>query len=312
MKMQLTIGMLSKATNVPSATLRSWERRYGIPSPERTPTGRRQYAEEQVAIVRELKARVDKGERISQAVKALKQTPLDWSNIAQLDEHQTIWSALQKQMIYSVERFDEVALNDVYNEALALFPVTTVTDSLLRPVLRTLGERWADRMTGVAEEHFFTAFLRAKIGALAHHQRAYGQVGPKLLLACLPDEAHEIGLLLFCLEATQQHFRCVCLGARTPLDQIESLANTASYEFDAVVLSATADPPPEFLASELQQVVQSISLPVFIGGLASVKHQQALVHAGLHVLGNEIEPALAGLQHRLRSTRYRRQWGGGY
>ncbi|ODB95248.1 hypothetical protein A3197_18010 [Candidatus Thiodiazotropha endoloripes] len=310
MKMQLTIGMLSKATNVPPATLRSWEQRYGIPSPQRSETRRRLYTEEQVAIVRELKARVDQGERISQAVKALNQTPLDWSNIAQLDEHQTIWSALQKQMILSVERFDEIALNDIYNEALALFPVTTVTDSLLRPVLRTLGERWADRMTGVAEEHFFTAFLRAKIGALAHHQRAYGQIGPKLLLACLPDEAHEIGLLLFCLEATQQHFRTVCLGAKTPLDQIESLANTASYQFDAVVLSATVDPEPALLTSELGNLVESIPLPVFIGGLASVKHQQVLIGAGLHVLGNEIEPALSGLLHSLRSTKYRRHWGG--
>ena len=299
MKVHLTIGMLSEATDVPPATLRSWERRYGIPTPQRSATGRRQYDQEQVAIVRQLKARVDRGERISKAVKSIGLAPPDQAVIKQFDQQQSIWTSLRAQMISSVECYDEMALNEVYSEALALFPVNVVTNSLLRPVLQTLGDRWADRITGVAEEHFFTGFLRGKIGALAHHRRTYGH-GPKLLAACLPDEAHDIGLLLFCLEASMQHFRIVCLGGRTPLDQLECLANNPVHRFDAVVLSATADPSQELLESELPAVVASINQPVFVGGLASLKYQEAFTAAGLNVLGNEIEPAVSGVQQALR------------
>ena len=39
----LSIGAVSQATGIPSETLRTWERRYGFPSPERSDGGHRQY-----------------------------------------------------------------------------------------------------------------------------------------------------------------------------------------------------------------------------------------------------------------------------
>ena len=36
---QLSIGAVSKATGVPVETLRTWERRYGVPSPGRSAMG---------------------------------------------------------------------------------------------------------------------------------------------------------------------------------------------------------------------------------------------------------------------------------
>src|SRR5215467_10179959 len=51
-----TIGALSRATGVPPDTLRTWERRYGFPKPERTDTGHRRYSQaavERLQLVRE-------------------------------------------------------------------------------------------------------------------------------------------------------------------------------------------------------------------------------------------------------------------
>ncbi|MEC9398125.1 MAG: MerR family transcriptional regulator, partial [Myxococcota bacterium] len=39
----LSIGAVSQATGIPVETLRTWERRYGFPSPERSDGGHRQY-----------------------------------------------------------------------------------------------------------------------------------------------------------------------------------------------------------------------------------------------------------------------------
>jgi DICT domain-containing protein/predicted DNA-binding transcriptional regulator AlpA len=50
----LTISELAERTQVPQATLRSWESRYGFPSPERLPGGHRRYAESDVAAVEEV------------------------------------------------------------------------------------------------------------------------------------------------------------------------------------------------------------------------------------------------------------------
>ena len=49
---RLSIGALARATGVPAETLRTWERRYGFPEPERTSTGHRRYTLETLERVR--------------------------------------------------------------------------------------------------------------------------------------------------------------------------------------------------------------------------------------------------------------------
>lgn len=55
-------------TGIPAPTLRAWERRYAILSPERALNDYRRYSERDIAIIRWLKERVDAGMAISQAI----------------------------------------------------------------------------------------------------------------------------------------------------------------------------------------------------------------------------------------------------
>ncbi len=50
----LSISELAERTGVPSATLRSWETRYGFPSPQRLPGGHRRYHDQDVVLVEEV------------------------------------------------------------------------------------------------------------------------------------------------------------------------------------------------------------------------------------------------------------------
>ncbi len=55
-------------TGVPAPTLRAWERRYTLLSPERANNAYRLYSERDIAMIRWLKERVDEGIAISQAI----------------------------------------------------------------------------------------------------------------------------------------------------------------------------------------------------------------------------------------------------
>src|SRR5207237_5339118 len=55
-------------TGIAAPTLRAWERRYTILSPERAQNDYRLYSERDIAILRWLKERVDAGMSISQAI----------------------------------------------------------------------------------------------------------------------------------------------------------------------------------------------------------------------------------------------------
>ena len=63
-------------TSVPADTFRAWERRYGVPHPQRTAGGHRLYSERDIAIIRWLRDRTEEGMNISQAVMLLESVPM--------------------------------------------------------------------------------------------------------------------------------------------------------------------------------------------------------------------------------------------
>ena len=62
------IKAVVQATGISPSTLRAWERRYHMCSPQRSESGYRLYSDRDVAIIRWLKSQVDAGMAISQAV----------------------------------------------------------------------------------------------------------------------------------------------------------------------------------------------------------------------------------------------------
>ncbi|AIO71609.1 HTH-type transcriptional repressor CarH [Burkholderia multivorans] len=57
-------GEAARLARMPAATLRIWERRYGVVAPPKTPSGQRMYSEDDVQRIRLLKALVNQGHAI--------------------------------------------------------------------------------------------------------------------------------------------------------------------------------------------------------------------------------------------------------
>lgn len=72
----LTIGDLAARTGVPIATIRSWESRYGFPTPSRAGGGHRRYAEGDVAAVEEVLAHRRAGLSLEAAVRRATTAPV--------------------------------------------------------------------------------------------------------------------------------------------------------------------------------------------------------------------------------------------
>ncbi|MDX1607227.1 MAG: MerR family transcriptional regulator, partial [Candidatus Competibacterales bacterium] len=227
------IRTVSSLTGVNPVTLRAWERRYGLIQPTRTPKGHRLYSMADVERINQVVALLEGGMSIGQVQQVLdRHPPEDAPRRRELEPADTIveqpryelWQSYQNRMLEAIQVFDEAALNETYNEILALYPIDVVTQRLIVPLLRELGLRWEQgRETGVAEEHFFSVFLRNKLGARLHHYNRRRE-GPLLLAACLPGEQHDVGLLLFTLVALDWNYRIVMLGANTPLDELTRVA----------------------------------------------------------------------------------------
>ena len=292
------IRTVSSLTRVNPVTLRAWERRYGLVRPRRTPKGHRLYTQHDIELINRIVDLLEQGIPISRVPQAL-QSSVDPAPAPASDEG---WGLQVERMLEATGRFNEPALNAVYNEALALYPVDVVTQRLVLPVLERLGERWQRDEGGVAEEHFFGTFLRNKLGARFHHMgnRVDGRT---LVTACLPGERHEVGLMLFSLSAAERGYRLVQLGPDMPLAELHVASRRAGAA--AVVLSGSIDPPASLLDETLPALVRRVHVPVLVGGRTAVRYHDAVRRAGALPVGVEIEPALRQLDDAVGAGRQR-------
>jgi len=277
------IGRVSELTGIAPVTLRAWERRYGLPVPRRTASGHRLYSMEEVQLLRRVLGLMESGYSISRAVERVRTE----------DEHQPAaetpngalskWDSYRERLIAAVDTFNTVELENAYNDPLTLFPVDLIIDEVLLPVLERLGEEWESREDGIAREHFFSSFLRNKIGTRFNHELQRSQ-GPSLILACLPGEAHEMGLMLFGLNVGARGYRVLYLGADLPLAQLPPVINTV--EPAGVVLSGTTVELDTELEQAIRELTHKIKLPVYIGGDLAESEQERLSALGLIPVGS--------------------------
>jgi DNA-binding transcriptional MerR regulator/methylmalonyl-CoA mutase cobalamin-binding subunit len=289
-----TIGTVSRLTGVGPITLRAWERRYELIQPLRKESGHRLYTRKHIDQINRITALTGRGIRISQILpEMLESTDSAEGGDRQHTDH---WREYLDSLMAAIVSFDEGRLEEIYNEALSLYPIDLVTQRLLRPLLVELGMRWEDQQGSVAEEHFFAFYLRNKLGARFHH-RSRSKTGHQLLLACLPGEFHEIALLLFSLAANEQGYQLISLGANMPLHELAQVAKKTRS--DAVVLSGATCPDRKTFADELANMTASCEVPVFVGGYASVLACDVINKAGAIALGNDLELGLQRIADQL-------------
>ncbi len=287
---QYPIRAISELTGVPTTTLRAWERRYGLLKPSRTAKGHRLYSTEDIDLVKEIVKLLKSNHTISEAIRIINNPELRASANEESESH---WVNYQQRMLKSVETFNEQNLDRAYNDALALYPVDMVTEHVIIPVLNILGERWGKRDAGIAEEHFFSVFLRNKLGARLHHE-SHRTRGSRLLVCCLPDEYHELGILLFCIAAMSHGYQVLYLGNNMPAEQVPRVVERSDIQ--GVLFSGTRGKWSPSLEDSLRNCIAELDIPVLFGGEWADANSRAIESIGGHSLGREHTHALEVLE----------------
>jgi DNA-binding transcriptional MerR regulator len=233
----LRIGELSRRLGVSDHVLRAWERRYGLLRPVRSAGGFRLYSEADLDRVRRMQAHLARGLSAAQAARAAidDERPAGTAPPATAADHRGTPAAEAEALARALDEFDEPAAQAVLDRLLATLTVETVLRDIVLPYLHELGERWASGTASVAQEHFASNLIRARLASLG---RGWGHGhGPRALLACVPDELHDIALLAFGIVLNRHGWRIDYLGASTPIDDLIRIATTTRP--DLVVLVGT-------------------------------------------------------------------------
>jgi len=228
----LRIGELSKRVGVSPELLRAWERRYGLLRPARSAGGLRLYSPadvERIALMQQ---------HLAQGMAAAEAAALAVREAAGEEGAGTALrpEAIRGELAEALDAFDEPRAQAVLDRLLAVATVETLLSEVIVPYLHELGERWQRGEASVAQEHFASGVLRGRLLSLA---RGWGLgLGPAALLACLPGEQHDLGLIAFGLALRSRGWRIVYLGPDSPIDTVEEASRR--LEPSLVVLNAVS------------------------------------------------------------------------
>lgn len=276
----LSVAAVARRLGVAPATLRTWDRRYGLGPSDHTTGRHRKYAPLDVARLELMQRALLRGASSAEAAKYALASPVRAPLAAvpasltggELDggSAPTGGRGLKLQAANRRARgvgraalaMDSAAVQTLLADAIEADGVITTWDEVVRPVMAAIAARWEHSGAGVEVSHLVEECVLAAV------VRATPVVaGPRnhrpVLLACMPDERHNLPLYPLAAVLAQRGVGVRQLGAALPMDALASAVRRTAPA--AVVLWAQlpryADPGVVTALPRTRQQVR-----VFAGG----------------------------------------------
>ena len=253
-----TMTSLCRAAGVNASTIRTWERRYGVPKPIRTRNGRRRYSDEEVRRVQLLAELLVTGAQIGDIIQ------LPEGELALLLENRrqtsdvdtpTRQGLILDQMKEAIVQRDPIMLRKKIGMALTGLPPLICVEDVLAPLMRHVGDLWAAGELPVAVEHVVTAVVRQSVMS-ASSQQGWTESGRVLLFGTCAGEQHDLGALFAWYLSMGQGLRTVYLGADLPAEELIGAAQMFSAA--ALVLSMIRPDNDPNVGQDIRMIAESL------------------------------------------------------
>lgn len=308
------IRTVSELTSVSSATLRAWERRYGVPAPSRTASAYRLYSDEDVALIIKMRDLVKTGTAPAEAARALLGEAaaaatdstggttggIGGSAIVEKDPY----VMAMDRIIDAVRRFDPDALEEEVSKTLTLGSAVSIYDRTIGPALIQIGELWHSGTVTVAQEHLASNVLG---GTLVHLLRLAQPPDStrRIVLACFADEEHVLGLYGAGLRFASWGYRTLMLGASTPPAAIARIVDALAP--DAVGLSASMLVPPQRGRELVDAYADAChSTPWLVGGEAAESMRTWIENRGGLCVARDLVGARQAIEKAVLASKRKR------
>ncbi len=251
-------------TGIKPDTLRAWERRYGLPAPDRTDGGHRLYSEKDIATIKWLMARQEEGLSISRAVKHWRSLVAEGKSPLLAPEYQAVnhpiatpishtkLDDIRAAWIEACLKFDETSAEHILSQAFALYQPEMVLTQLLQKGLAEIGELWFTDEVSVQQEHFASALAMRRLNTLLAAAPAPTRSG-RILIGCPPHEDHTFAPLALTILLRYRGWEMIYLGANVPLSRFVSTVE--SIKPDLIILTAQQ----LFTAAKLSEIAKAVA-----------------------------------------------------
>lgn len=276
-----SVKQAAELTGLTLNQVRLWERRYALVSPERASNGYRLYSQQDLEILRYARRETQKGvsiQVIADQISADRGAVMKLLREEKRITPRKVFASDPRRlpnydlMIHAISSGDTLKFEHLLIQAQAGKSFSEALRTVDLPILARVGELTMREEINIAGSHLASAIIRKRI--LAQVQNLGAPKGKQpVILACAPDDYHELGLLCCMLELTQQMVSSLYLGPNVPLKEISHYCKT--LEPRAVLLSIVA-PIDEKKAEEIAKYLAKLQeiVPIGLGGYEAQKRRE--------------------------------------
>jgi DNA-binding transcriptional MerR regulator/methylmalonyl-CoA mutase cobalamin-binding subunit len=292
-----TIRAVAEKTGLTAHTIRAWERRYGLLSPERTGTNRRMYDDRDVERLRLVVRAMEAGHSVG-VVAGMPNEEL--AKLGGSAAKSATSAPGSEDFLAQCERamldLDSDLFQSTLRRANAVLGVERFLKEVVLPMLSVVTKGWESGAVQIAHEHFASAFLRTELERI-RYSIAPPSNAPRLLVTTPSGHVHELGALLVAITAARHGWRITYLGPNLPAGEVAAAARQISAS--AVALSLVYPESDPRTVGELRRLREQVGagIPILVGGAAARSYREVLDEIGATVIGDldALAPALAKL-----------------
>lgn len=243
---------LENISGIKAHTIRMWERRYNLFTPDRVSRNIRQYNLENLQKLLNVALLNKQGMKISK--------------IAELTEAEIISKArtfvsceielenVCNDIKMAMYRFNTVQFEQAYKQASQQYSFSQIYQEVFTPFLHFIGMLWQTTAIIPAHEHFISNLIYQKIQANIEQLKALIVPHQKrtFILYLPEEEMHEISLLYLNYELISRGYQTVYLGRSIPFSNLAQFKTL--FPLLCWISVFTMAPPPKFIVPYLEDM----------------------------------------------------------
>jgi DNA-binding transcriptional MerR regulator len=218
---RLTVAAVARRIGVAPATLRTWDRRYGLGPSEHVEGEHRRYCPQDLARLTMMRRLIIAGVSPSDAAeqaKSFKGVIKISKLVKEFEVREDVVDALYK----GLQSLDRTFVETSLAHEIDTYGIEGAWTDVIVPTLFLIGDEWENNQKGIEVEHLFSEILKN-----AFYSRTVALAKPlnprPVLLAAVGEEVHSLPIYALAAALCERNIESYVLGARTPIEAISTV-----------------------------------------------------------------------------------------
>ena len=278
------IRSVANFTGLSAHTIRKWEERYQLLTPIRSENGYRLYFEDDIQLLMYIHSQIESGRTIGQLVKIgsprlrheMKEGPVQIIGLPSA-HHDTAMTLIQ-----AARRSDRNRIKSIIQGLVDQLGMERAIQLVFFPILKAIGELWHRGQSSITGEHMVTQAIRQHLVESLRKQSI--TEGEKVVVACAPQDFHELGAMAAALILRSQGWQPIYLGTDSGIDMIRIACKRHLARL--IIISMVREPSKIEITKILKQMRKRLLplCPVIVGGQGVSGYKNEMEQFGIKYL----------------------------